>query len=577
MSFQHVARLREALAERPRLRVVLLAALLVGSTIAAYLPALEAGFVWDDDDYVTANPLLAAPDGLWRIWFSMDSPSQYVPVVYSAFRLQYAFFGLEPFGYHLVNVLLQAANALLVWGLLARLGVSGAWFAGAVFALHPVHVESVAWVTELKNLLSLAFFLLSLWVWLRFVESGKGMVSGLYALSLLLYLPALLSKATACTLPAAQLLLLWWRGERVDGRRIVQVSSFVAGGLAMGFVAMYWEAAHQGTLGEKFSLAPLEALLVASRGSWFYLGKLLWPTQLTFSYPKFEIDPSDPFQYGWLLAGLVLLYMLWRARDRIGRGPLVAMLFFLAMLAPLLGFIPLYTFWYTYVADHYQYVASLGPIALFAGIGVPWARQRLGPDLAGLLGLSLLGVLAVLTFQQSRIYESRETLWRDTIAKHPASWMGYTNLGRYLLSEERYREALVAYRGALEVRPETYRAYVGMARAELRLGDSAAAFEHLEAALAIEPDAYGARNMIGAIYHMRGDLETAVAQYQWMVRIRPGRPQGHYLLGRTLHELGRDEEARPHLLRAREIDPEFPGIRKAIVDAGGKVPRGSPP
>lgn len=577
MISRRLERVREVLGGHPRLKVALLALLLVGGTIVAYLPALEAGFVWDDDDYVTANPLLAASDGLSRIWFSMDAPSQYVPMVYSALRLEYAFFGLEPFGYHLVNVLLHAGNALLVWGLLARLGVPGAWFAGAVFALHPVHVESVAWVTELKNLLSLLFSLASLWAWLRFLESGKGASSYLYGCSLLLYLPALLSKATACTLPAAQLLLVWLRGERVGVRRIAQVLGFVALGGAMGLVAIFWEATHQGTLGERFSLSPLEALLVASRASWFYLSKLLWPTQLTFSYPKFEIDVSDPFHYGWLLAGLALLYALWRARERIGRGPLVAMLFFVATLSPLLGFIPLFTFWYTYVADHYQYVASLGPIALFAGIAVPWARGHLGPNLAALLALLVLGVLGALSFEQSRIYESRETLWRDTIAKHPGSWMAYTNLGRFLLNEERFEESLVAYRGALALRPETFRAHVGMARARLRLGARALALAHLEQAIGIEPDSYSARIMLGDFYAHEGDWERAVAEYRETIRIRPRRAQPHYLLGQSLQRLGRDEEARRHLLRALELDPALPGARQALTGGRGKRPRAPRP
>lgn len=564
MISQRLSRARKALERLPQLRVGLLALLLVGMTVTAYAPALEAGFVWDDDDYVTANPLLAAPDGLWRIWFSMDAPSQYVPMVYSALRLQYAFFGLDPFGYHLVNVLLQAVNALLVWGLLARLGLPGAWFAGAIFALHPVHVESVAWVTELKNLLSLLFFLASLSVWIRFVESGRPFPSKLYGLSLLLYLPALLSKATACTLPAAQLLLLWLRGERIDLRRFGQVASFALLGVAMGLLAMFWETAHQGTLGDRFKLSLLEALLVASRATWFYLGKLVWPTCLTFSYPKFEIDPSDPLAYGWLLAGLALLYALWRARERIGRGPLVAMIFFVAMLSPILGFIPLFTFWYTYVADHYQYVASLGPIALFAGASVPWARRRLGPDRAAALAVLVLGVLGALTFEQSRIYENRETLWRDTIAKHPSSWMAYTNLGRYLRSEQRYPEALVAYRGALELRPEAFRAHLGIAKTLMRLGHQAEALAHLETVLEIEPDTYPARRILAEVYTQRGDVRRALVEYREMIRIRPLHAQPHFLLGRALLRLGRGTEARQHFLRALELDAGHPGARRAL-------------
>ena len=159
----------EAPIERPGVKTALLAALLVGMVLAAYGPALRAGFIWDDDDYVTENPLLHTPDGFERIWLSMDAPSQYFPLVYTAFRIEYGLWGLDQFGYHLINVLFHAANALLLWLLLRRLDIPGAWFAAAVFALHPVHVESVAWITERKNVMSLFFSLASMLAWLRFV------------------------------------------------------------------------------------------------------------------------------------------------------------------------------------------------------------------------------------------------------------------------------------------------------------------------------------------------------------------------------------------------------------------------
>jgi len=362
--------------ERTRMKAALLAVLLVGMVLAAYGPALRAGFIWDDDDYVTENPLLHTPDGFERIWLSMDAPSQYFPLVYSTFRIEYGLWGLDPFGYHLINVLFHAASALLLWLLLRRLDISGAWFAAAVFALHPVHVESVAWITERKNVMSLFFSLASLLAWLRFIEPRGGSWRRYYAVSLVFYALALSSKAMACTLPAAQLLLLWLRGHPIDWRRIAQVMPFFALGVALGGVITYWERHHVGTVGERFSSSFIEAFLIATRAIWFYLGKLLWPTQLTFSYPKFAIDPSQPLQYSWAIAGAVLLWILWRWRSAIGRAPLAAAIFFVASLSPLLGFIPLFTFWYTYVADHYQYVASIGPIVLFSAGTAQLLRDR---------------------------------------------------------------------------------------------------------------------------------------------------------------------------------------------------------
>jgi len=300
----------DRLFDQSRMKGVILAALLVAMVVAAYGPALSAGFIWDDDDYVTENPLLHEPDGFERIWLSMDAPSQYFPLVYSAFRIEYGIWGLAPFGFHLINVLFHAANALLLWLLLRRLEIAGAWFAAAVFALHPVHVESVAWITERKNVMSLFFSLLSMLAWMRFVEPRQIAARRFYVLSLIWYVLALASKVTACTLPAAQLLLLWLRGHRIDRSRVAQVVPFVVLGVAMGLVISYWERHHIGTVGERFSIAPIESFLVATRAIWFYLGKLLWPTQLTFSYPKFAIDPSDPLQYGWAFAGAILLSAL---------------------------------------------------------------------------------------------------------------------------------------------------------------------------------------------------------------------------------------------------------------------------
>jgi tetratricopeptide (TPR) repeat protein len=561
--------------KQPRLRACLLALLIVAATVAAYAPALEAGFIWDDDDYVTENPLLSAPDGLARIWLSMEAPSQYVPLVYTTFRLEHGLWGLNPFGYHLVNVLLHAINALLLWCALRRMGASGAWLAAAIFALHPVEVESVAWIAERKNLLSLLFSLGSALAWLRYLDSRRSPAA--YLLSLALCALALTSKATACTLPAALLILTWLRGAPIDRRRLADLVPFVLLGLAMGLIVMLWERVHIGTEGERFSLSLAESLIVAPRAVWFYLGKLVWPVDLTFSYPRFEIDPADPLQYAPLLAGAALFWLLWRSRRRIGKAPIAVALFFVATLSPMLGFIPLFTFWYTFVADHYQYVASIGPIALFAA-GVARAQQHWSPPpgrAAGavavlsslflfLILLLFLLVLGSSTFRQCRIYESRETLWRDTIAKHPRSWMAHTNLGRYLLNEERWAESVDAYEAALAIRPETYRAHIGIAKAMVKMEQPEGARRHYEAALALEPGLPGAHGALAALAWQRGEGEVALAHHQAMARLAPESAQAQFLLGRSLDQLGRRQQARRHYRRALVLDPQHKGAALSL-------------
>src|SRR5208282_631169 len=325
------------LSMKPWARLAIPGALIVLFVFLAYLPALRGGFIWDDDVYVTNNPLLTAPDGLRRIWFSMDSPSQYFPLTYTVFRIEHSLWGLNPTGYHSVNILLHAINALLVWLLLKRLSVPGAWLAAALFGLHPVQVESVAWITELKSVLSLFFILLTLGCWIEFI--GDRSRRFWYWLALVFYALALFSKTTACTLPAALLLILWLKGRPIDWRRLAQVVPFLAMGLGMGLLTIWWERFRHGTQGKLFSMGLLERILVASHALWFYAGKLFWPVNLTFSYPRWAIEPAHPSAYGWLLLGIGSGAAIYFTRRFVGRSVEVAALFYVATLSPLLGFV----------------------------------------------------------------------------------------------------------------------------------------------------------------------------------------------------------------------------------------------
>ena len=519
---------------------------LVLAVIVAYQPAWNAGFIWDDNDYVTENPLLTAPDGLSRIWFSTDSPSQYFPLVYTTFRLEHALWGLNATGYHWVNILLHAVNALLVWRLLTRLSVPGAWLGAAIFALHPVQVESVAWVTELKNVQSLFFFLLALLAWLRFTEDvSPASRWSWYGAAILCHALSLFSKTTACTLPAALLLVLWLRKKPVSWARIVQVIPFVAMSLAMGLVSVWWERHHQGTHGEVYAMSLLDRVLVASRAVWFYTGKLLWPADLTFSYPLWKINPADPFAYVWLLAGGLLVAAVVFARRRLGRGVEVAGLFYVAMLGPLLGFFMLYTFKYTFVADHYQYVAILGPAALAAaGICVglassdfrpPWLR----PAFCGLL----LAVLGVATWRQSRMYKDLETLWTVTIARNPESFMGHNNLGAIYLGQGKIDAAIERFHRALEIYPDHGNAHGNLANALLQKGSAEEALAHFRRAVELEPGLAKAHGDLGFGLLKMGRPAEAEAEARRALELRPHFAEAQTTLGWALLDTGRAEEA----------------------------------
>ncbi|MGB8368349.1 MAG: tetratricopeptide repeat protein [Verrucomicrobiia bacterium] len=526
-------------------------ALIVVLVFLAYLPALRGGFIWDDDEYVTNNPLLTAPDGLRRIWFSMDSPSQYFPLTYTVFCMEHSLWGLNPTGYHSVNILLHAINALLVWRLLKRLSVPGAWLAAALFALHPVQVESVAWITELKSVLSLFFILLTLGCWIEFI--GDRSRRFWHWLALVFYALALFSKTTACTLPAALLLILWLKAQPIDWRRLAQVVPFLAMGLGMGLLTTWWERFHQGTQGELFSMGGRERLLVASHALWFYAGKLFWPVNLTFSYPRWAIDPANPSAYGWLLLGIGLGVAIYFTRRFVGRSVEVAALYYAATLSPLLGFVMLYTFRYTFVADHYQYVASLGLIAL-AAAGITLAFKT-KPILKGAVGGVLLLTLGLLTWRQAGIYRNLETLWRDTLAKNPDCWMAHNNLGLLLKDQGRIEEAMEHYHKALQINPNAAITLDDLGMALIAKGQFDEAIENFRQAIQINPNYAAALDNLGIALAAKGRFDEAIENYYKAIQINPNSAPALYNLGMAFAAKGRFDEAIKNFRQAIQINP----------------------
>ena len=531
--------------------------LLAAATILVYQQAWHAGFIWDDDVYVTENKLLTAPDGLKRIWFSLESPSQYFPLVYTTFRLEHALWGLHPAGYHWINILLHAANAILVWRLLMVLRVPGAWLAAAIFALHPVHVESVAWITERKNVLMGLFFLLALLAWVKFVEASFRRRWQYYGLALLCYALALFSKTTACTLPAALLLILWLKRMPIDWRRLAQIAPFVVLGIGMGLVTVWWERYHQGTQGELFQIGLPERVLVASRALWFYAGKLLWPMDLVFSYPRWTISAGNPLDYCWVLATAAAAAVIYFARHRLGRGPEVAALFFAATLSPMLGFIMLYTFRYSFVADHYQYLASIGPLAL-AGAGITRAFDALAKEkrlLKGVLCGALLVPLGLLTWKQSAMYTDSDTLWWTTIAKNPESWMAHNNIAISLLGKGKVEEAITHYNKALELDPTYSEAHYNLGNAVLRLGRVDDAIAQYEKALETNPNNIPAHYNLAGVLAQSGRMDAAIDHYKKILEKDPNHAAAHNNLGVAMARAGRVDEAVAHYVKALELNP----------------------
>ncbi len=529
--------------------------LLLAMTLAAYATALAGGYIWDDPDYLTENPLIENLEGLRRIWFTAQTP-QYYPLVFTSFWVEHKLWGLHPLGYHLVNVLLHAANALLAWRILGALGIPGAWLAGALFALHPVHAESVAWIAERKNVLSGLFYLLALRQYLVFEASRR---AGRYAGALLLFLCALLSKSVAASLPAAALILLWHGGARIGAPLVLRLLPFFIAGASSGLFTAWLEVRHVGAEGPEWDLDPLQRLLLAGRILWFYLYKLLWPAELVFTYPRWTIDPGNPLHHAALLGVLIVALALWRWRGRLGRGPAAAALFYAVTLAPVLGFLNVYPMRFSFVADHFQYLASLGPIALAAGaLARAWeawgGRGAPGRAAAG----ALLVLLALLTLRQGRIYRDEETLWRDTLAKNPQSWMAHNNLGSLLARRGEAGEAIRHYEAALLHRPGHPNALSNMGAALLRLGRLAEAEGYLRRALAADPAHPGARNNLGRVLIQGGRLAEAVVELEEALRLAPGLAAARNNLGMARMRMGEIERAAREFARALEANPRLP-------------------
>ncbi|MGD0746001.1 MAG: tetratricopeptide repeat protein [Verrucomicrobiota bacterium] len=542
--------------------------LLAAATFLAYQPIWHAGFIWDDDIYVTANRLLTAPDGLSRIWFSLDSPSQYFPLTYTSLRFERGLWGLSPAGYHGVNLLLHAVNALLLWRLLKRLGLTGAWLAAAIFALHPVQVESVAWIAELKNVLMLFFYLLAVWAWVEFIERPAGRGGWYYLLALLLHALALCAKTTACTLPVALLLILWLKAKPIGRVRLAQTLPFFALSLGMGLLTIWWERYHQGTQGTLFEMPWLERVLVASHAFWFYLGKLVWPANLIFIYPRWPTDDAvSAARYLWLAAAAGLGVAIYFTRRFHGRGVESALIFFVVTLSPVLGFIMLYTFSYTFVADHYQYVACIGPMAL-GSAGLSLALGSLERRLAWakmIVPMALLLTLGALTWRQCGMYANAETLWRTTIARNPDCWMAHDNLGVELGEQGKLAEAMQHFELALQLKPDYADAYCNLGVVLARQGKLVEAIQHYERALQLKPNYAEAHNGLGNALAGQGRWDEAIPHYERALQLKPDNAVAHYNLGCAALLKGAVDAAIAQFQKALQINPDYAEARNNLA------------
>jgi tetratricopeptide (TPR) repeat protein len=505
-----------------RTRSLLLAAAIVLAALAAYVPALGAGWIWDDDFYVTGNRTLDDLGGLARIWTETDANPQYYPMTFTSLWIDRHLFGDRPAGYHLENVLLHAAAALLAWRTLRFLGVPGAWLAAAVFAVHPVHVESVAWVTERKNTLCAVFSFAAAFVFLLFALATPGRAPRFARawIALALFVAALLSKTACAPLPAALAGIVLWKRGSIPRRTGAWLLAMLAVAAVMGSVTATLEHRQVGAQGEAFSLPLLERALLAARCVWIYLGKVLWPASLMFVYPRPQAPPADPASYLAPLALAAAFGTLWALRRRIGGGPLAGASYYVLLLFPALGFFNVYPMQYSYVSDHFQYLATIAPIAMAAAaLAAGTARVGTGPRAGA--SVALLVVLSVLTWRQCGIYRDEETLWRDTVARNPAAWLAQVNLGKLLERRGETEEAALRYRAALESNPRQRDALGGLANLLAARGQLDEAIVLYRKVTELSPNEPFARYNLGLALETRGDRAEAIEQYRAVLALVP--------------------------------------------------------
>ena len=549
------------------------AALIILATSVVYLPALQNGFVFDDLG-ITSNPIIPASDGLRRIWFTTEAPDYY-PLTWSMWWLQWRWWGADPLGYHVVNVLWHAINAVLAWAVLRRLKIPGAWFSGLIFAIHPINVATAAWISEQKNTLSMLFYLVAILLYLRFDEERGSLSSDhgsqWYGLSLAAFLLALLSKNAVVMLPVVLLGCLWWRHGRVQWRDVLRSAPFFALSLVFGLVNIWFE--HDQGTGEHMarSVGFLTRLAAAGWVPWFYLYKTLLPVHLTVIYPLWDVNPARWISYAPATVLVACFALFWWKRHTWGRPPLFGFGYFVVTLFPVLGFVDQGFYRFSLVADHWQYYSIIGVIALavatgeplFRRPGVPQAgrgeptpvRGALVPLGSGLTSVAVVAVLGAASWMRVSVYRSEETLWSDNVAKNPAAWAAQYNLGLALWQAGKLDDAIRHYRQALRLKPDYDEAHNNLGLALAAAGRPDEAMAEYRETVRLRPGNAEAHVNLGAALVRLGQPEQAIDHFREAVRLKPGLAIAHFNLASALQKSGRTAEAAVQYAEGLRLDP----------------------
>jgi tetratricopeptide (TPR) repeat protein len=546
--------------------------LIAATTLWIYWPALQGGFVWDDNWYIVDNPLMKKGAGLWKIWFQPGSFTEYYPLTQSVQWLQWQLWGENTLGYHLLNIVLHILNALLVWRLLARFGLKYAWIGGLLFAVHPAQVDSVAWIVELKNTLSLPFFLLAMGFWIDYEDRHWPRD---YACALVFFVVAMLGKITMTPFPFVILLYAWWRRGRIGWADLRASVPFFVVSLALGFMTVWADHIYSDSGHDEAAIATSLLARVANAGSilGFYLYRAFVPIDYLPAYPQWTASPSSFF--GWLpfLLTTVVACWFWSRRQTWGRHAGLGGGFFVLMLSPFLGFLWLKYMDFTWVMDHFLYLPMIGLIGLgMAALENLEARYPAGQRfLMG--GVTVIAALMALESHAfANLFSNDETLWRYTVDRTPDSWLAHNNLGADLVKEGHVEEGIGEYEEVLRLNPGDSDGHYNLGVALEKLGNDQAAQDQYRQA--VQLNGREAKNYINLANSLQktGHRAEAIAQYEKAVQIIPDFAQLHYNLGSLQLQSGNFPAAIEQFGQAVKIDPGLAQAREnlgiALVQTG---------
>ncbi len=542
----------------------------------AYLPVLHGAAVWDDDYMLTANPVMLRPGGLWQIFFDVHAVPVFYPITTATLWLECRLFGLHDLtGYHIVNTLIHAANTILLWRLLRQLRVPGAFVAAAMFGLHPVQVESVAWITEHKNTLSALFYLTSMWGFLRyrlvFGSPNPAARRVWYTVAIVAFVLSLGAKTTACTLPAAALLIIWWKRGRIQAADIWPAIPLFAIAAAAGAFTQWIELHTTGTWNPAWSLSPLQQILVAGRAICFYAGKLIWPAGLSFAYQRWNVQPMAAWQYLFPSTVAAIIACLWIFRAKLSRGPLTAVLFFCGTLVPALGFFHVLYQRYSFVADHFQYLACAGIFALASASFVKLTStllRRRGNGLLICLSACLLILLGMTTAHSAARFVNDESEWVAALSVDADSPLANLNLASHLIDRGEFTEAEAHLQRAIQSNPTAGLNWAGLGRIAESRKQYELALQYYGRAVELDPNEPRSRFQFGNLLAIHGQFAAAVQQYQEAMRYRPDWAELHDNLGVLpyLH-LGELDAAIAEFNEALRLNPEAPLVHHHLDEA----------